>query len=179
MPRYMATTSDGTKLGPTMWAGIVGTTKDAIESRHRRLKAAQVPADPTASHALTEGEKSSLRGAKSALVRKPEAAARLVASLGTDERLALASALHQQSTQTPISEKRKQESEAALAPLDRTVNSFAAMTGTVSLIDRATDEINEAVGRNGLGAEALTAIEEAIERLVAAVSFAKEMGGVA
>ncbi len=116
----------------------------------------------------------------SALTEKP---AETIAKLTPEAKAKLAVALYHDQRPAPLSpaetRERQQGSEAAIAPLDRAVNSFAASVGTVSLIDRATNEINEAVSRNGLNADALLAIEQAIERLVAAVSFAKTMGGVA
>lgn len=178
LPRYMATTSDGTKLTPSVWGAILGASAGSIQKRVERLKKSQIQPDPAPTHALTEGEKSSLRGAKSALLRKDGAAEALVESLPLENRVELAKALAASTKSTPVSKKTEKDSKAANAPLNRAVNSFAAQVGTVSLINRATDEINTAVAGDGLEPSALQQIEAAVERLVAAVEFAKEMGGV-
>ena len=176
LPRYMATTSDGTKLTPTVWGAILGATAASIRGRVDRLKA-KIPAD-TRSHAVTTNERSAMRTVKSALARKEGAAEALVESLPLEERIKVAKALAESTKSAPVSGKRQKASKAANAPLNRAVNSFAAQVGTVSLIDRATAEINEAVAGDGLESSALEQIEAAVGRLVAAVEFAKSMGGV-
>jgi len=178
LPRYMATTSDGTKLTPSIWGAILGATAESIRQRVKRLKASQIPADPARSNSLTENEQAGLRSAKSTLLRKDGAVEALVESLPLETKKEMAKALMASTQSTPVSGKRQKDSEAANAPLKRAVNSFSAQVGTVSLIDRATDEINKANASGGLEANALRSIEEAVERLVAAVEFAKAMGGV-
>jgi len=177
LPRYMATTSDGTKLTPSTWAAILGTTASAVRGRVQRLKASQTPVDPARAHAVTDNERSAMRTVKSTLARKPGAAEALVESLPLETRVEVAKALAASAQSTPISGKRQRDSAAANAPLSRAVNSFAAQVGTVSLIDRATDEINKAVAGSGLQPDALRQIEEAVDRLVAALDFAKSMAG--
>ena len=66
-----------------------------------------------------------------------------------------------------------------MAPLKRTMNDLVVGLGTVTLIDRATAEINEAVANDGLGPDAIRQIEEAIERLNGALDFARSMAGEA
>jgi len=69
LPRYMATTSDGTKLTPSVWAAILGATPTAIKMRVHRLKASQKSDASTVTSALTKNEAGSLRSAKSALTK--------------------------------------------------------------------------------------------------------------
>jgi len=180
LPRYMATTSDGTKLTPSIWGAILGTTAKAIEGRVRRLrqKASQNSTEARPPNSLTENEQAGLRSAKSTLIRKEGAVEALVESLPMEAKKKVAKALMASTKSTPVSGQRQRDAEAANAPLKRAVNSFTAQVGTVSLIDRATDEINKANASGGLEANALRSIEEAVERLVAAVEFAKAMGGV-
>jgi hypothetical protein len=177
LPRYMATTSDGTKLTPSVWAAILGASPGAIQKRVERLKANQKSPDQATTHAVTDNERSAMRTVKSTLARKPGAAEALVESLPLETRVEVAKALAASTMSTPVSGKRQRDSVAANAPLERAVNSFAAQLGTVSLIDRATDEINKAVAGSGLQPDALHQIEEAVDRLVAALDFAKSMAG--
>jgi hypothetical protein len=41
LPRYMAVTADGVKLGPSWWAGAVGASPAAIKNRVQRLRQSQ------------------------------------------------------------------------------------------------------------------------------------------
>lgn len=178
LPRYMATTSDGTKLTPSVWGAILGATANSIQKRVQRLKASQKQGDQPTPNSLTPNEQAGLRSTKSTLLRKEGAAEALVESLPLENRVELAKALAASTKSTPVSKKTEKDSKAANAPLNRAVNSFAAQVGTVSLINQAVDEINKAVAGDGLEPSALQQIEAAVERLVAAVEFAKEMGGV-
>lgn len=80
LPRYMATTADGTQLGPAWWAGALGAeTAGTIRGRIRRLKARSeaqderpIAAGPNAT------QKGSIRGAKAALRKHPELATALL-----------------------------------------------------------------------------------------------------
>ena len=78
LPRYMSTTSDGTKLTPTWWSEQVGASPAAIKNRVIRLRSKgsvdpdAVPLAPSAS------DKGSIRGAKTALRKHPEMAAQLL-----------------------------------------------------------------------------------------------------
>ena len=176
LPRYMATTSDGTKLTPSTWGAILGASAGSIQKRVERLKASRKPAADAAT-SLTKNEAATLRSTKSMLTKKPDAVSALVESLPLENRVEMAKALAASTQSSPVSGKRQKASEAANAPLKRAVNSFAAQVGTVSLIDRATDEINKAVSGSGLEPSALRQIEEAVERLVNALDFAKSMAG--
>jgi hypothetical protein len=178
LPRYMAVTSDGTKLTPTVWGSILGASAGSIRLRVQRLKASQKSSGQPSTNSLTANEQGGLRSAKSTLTRKPEAVQALVESLPLETRIEVAKALAESTKSPPVSGRRQQTSRAANAPLNRAVNSFAAQVGTVNLIERATAEINDAVAGDGLDADALQQIEGAVGRLVAAVEFAKTMGGV-
>ena len=175
LPRYKAVTKDGTKLGPTTWAAMLGTTAQAIRDRVYRLNQAKKPGARNV--AESRAKQKDLATARR-VIANPETAKAFIESMPIETKIEVAKAVTATPASPPISKKREKKTKAAIAPLRRTVNDFAAVMGTVSLIDRATDEINEAVGRDGLGAEALGQVGEAIDRLVAAYQFAKEMGGV-
>jgi hypothetical protein len=177
LPRYMATTADGTKLTPSTWGAILGASSGSIQKRVERLKASQKSAGQPTTNSLTANEQAGLRSAKSTLLRKDDAVEALVESLPMEAKIKVAKALAASTKSAPVSGKRQKASAAASAPLSRAVNSFAAVVGTVSLIDRATDEINKAVASSGLDPDALRQVEEAIDRLVAALDFAKSMAG--
>lgn len=66
LPRYMETTADGAKLGPTWWAEQIGGTARAFESRVYRIRQSQsgnVDAGQHARHTRSERAKSVLRNA--------------------------------------------------------------------------------------------------------------------
>lgn len=77
-----------------------------------------------------------------------------------------------------VTEDDRRETDAAMAPLNRAVNSFASLS-IVQHIDQATEDINSAVTGDGLTPEALDTIADAVERLEAAIEFAKQMAGAA
>jgi hypothetical protein len=120
-----------------------------------------------------------MRTVKSAMSRKEGAVEQFVESLPPETKVAVAKALAQTPASAPVSPDRGKKAKAAVAPLKRTMNSVVAQLSTVSLIDQATAEINAAVSNEGLNPDAFRQIEEAVERLIAALDFAKSMAGEA
>ena len=177
LPRYMKTTSDGTKLTPSTWGAILGASADSIRKRVERLKASRKPANGLRTSDVSDVvRKDDLARAKR-VASDAETRAAFIESLPLETRVEVAKDLAASTKSAPVSAKREKDSKAANAPLNRAVNSFAAQVGTVALIDRATGEINDAVAGDGLEDSALEQIEAAVERLLAAVEFAKAMRG--
>lgn len=77
----------------------------------------------------------------------------------------------------PLAEKEEQAIEAIMAPADRAVRSFAAKTGTVTLIEQAIEEVNSSLAAGGLSEEVLSALEAKTKELLSCIRFASQMAG--
>lgn len=76
-PRYMATTKDGIRLGPSWWAEKTGMTEEAVRARIKRLRS-RSEADSERASAPSTAQQSSVRSARSAIRKFPELAAELI-----------------------------------------------------------------------------------------------------
>jgi len=78
LPRYMAETADGVKLGPVWWANVLGASSGTIQKRVERLKRKAFAGSDATTTSPTASHTGNVRGAKSAIRKHPELAAKLL-----------------------------------------------------------------------------------------------------
>jgi hypothetical protein len=134
----------------------------ALEARVIRLR--KKPSNDAGSE-ITRASDSSFRHAKSAITK------------ADDEQLAEIEKTIEERKLHSVTEKDRRETDAAMAPMNRAVNSFASL-GTAQHIEQAIEEINEAVAGDGLSPEALWELLQLSKSLVDTIEFAMKMAGV-